>query len=209
MAAPLDLTGDRFGKLVALRKVRTKNGSAWVCRCDCGSEKMIAQGSLRQSNSTSCGCGPKGNERHGAYKSKLYGVWANMRQRCANPRHPSFVNYGARGIRVCAEWQRWESFRDWALANGYAPGLTLDREDNDGNYEPGNCRWATYTTQNRNFSRNRRTPSGEAWIAVAERNGVRGTVFWSRLNKGWPPEQAATWPLGKRRPRAQALGAAA
>lgn len=91
------------------------------------------------------------NITHGGSKTQLYGVWKGMRRRCSNPRATNFRYYGGRGIGVCAEWSAsWPAFRDWSLANGYALGLTLDRIDTDGPYSPGNCRWTTWSVQQRN-----------------------------------------------------------
>jgi len=87
---------------------------------------------------------------HGGSNTRLYYVWHTMRQRCSNPKVAKFADYGARGIRVCEEWQDFAAFRDWAQSAGYRQGLQIDREDNDGNYEPSNCRWVTAVVQRRN-----------------------------------------------------------
>ena len=89
-------------------------------------------------------------KKHGMSNTKLYWVWTSMRQRCNNSKHKRYSDYGGRGIAVCEEWNKYQSFYDWAMSNGYTAGLTLDREDNDGNYNPENCRFATYTEQNNN-----------------------------------------------------------
>jgi hypothetical protein len=133
----------------------------WLCRCDCGTEKMIARSSLRRPDghpaaSRSCGCELRRDAirqhrfSHGETGSRLWIIWRNMRARCQKPKHQKWKDYGGRGITVCDDWQTFEPFRDWALANGYEDHLTLDREENDGNYEPGNCRWATRKQQANN-----------------------------------------------------------
>ena len=131
---------------------------------------------------------------HGGRRTRLYGVWIAMRGRCHNPHTRSFPHYGARGIRVCPEWDKsFEAFRGWALANGYEQGLTIDRIDTGGNYEPGNCRWATKAQQNRNYSRNHlityngRTQCLTDWCAEFGIN--RGTAYY-RITHGWPLHEA-------------------
>lgn len=111
-------------------------------------------------------------ENH-AQSNKLYAVWSCMKQRCYNPKNKRWNRYGGRGIKICEEWKNsFESFREWALSHGYSEGLTIDRINNDGNYEPDNCRWATYKEQNNNYSGN----------DIIEYNGERHTVTqWAEL----------------------------
>jgi hypothetical protein len=93
--------------------------------------------------------------KHGCKGTKLYNVWCAMKERCSNPHHKSYKHYGAKGITVCEEWSKsFEKFKEWAESNGYAEGLTIDRKNSKGNYEPNNCRWVTTAEQNRNYSRN-------------------------------------------------------
>ena len=106
-------------------------------------------------------------KEHDPAKNKLYAVWNAMKQRCNNPKNKRYERYGGRGIKVCQEWSdSFDTFRDWALSNGYKEGLTIDRINNNGNYEPCNCRWATYREQNMNYSKN----------VYYEHNGERHTV---------------------------------
>jgi len=148
-----DITGKRYGKLVAIEfagLTKTKQ-ALWLCKCDCGNHSTVMIGNLTSGMSKSCGCGIvdrlritiKNNTKHGNSKTKLYRVWTNMKSRCLNSKSPDFKNYGGRGITICSEWTEYIPFRDWALANGYSEGLEIDREDNDGNYEPSNCRFVT------------------------------------------------------------------
>ena len=123
--------------------------------CESKVEKQTSNGA----RSKSCGCArekllSENHTIHGEGKGNpLYWVWTGLRARCNNPKNVGYRNYGGRGITVCNEWQNYTAFKKWADANGYHSGLTIDRIDNDGDYEPGNCRWADYNTQNRN-SRN-------------------------------------------------------
>ena len=128
----------------------------------------------------------RGNYKHGAYHRhpRLYSVWKTMRARCHNPKHPKFRIYGARGIAVCEEWRNDpNAFLDWALANGYKPGLQIDRLDNDCGYAPANCRWATAKEQARNTRRNRFLTIGGATLTVA---------VWAEL-KGINPKRIYNW----------------
>lgn len=151
----IDLTGMRFGKLIVVRRVdNDKQGNAsWLCKCDCGNEKPVRSNALRNGRTRSCGCllAQSSKKRmtqmltkHGYSGSKLYKVYYGMLRRCDNPKEKEYHNYGGRGITVCQEWrENVEQFIEWALNNGYKEGLQIDRKDNDGDYEPGNCRFIT------------------------------------------------------------------
>lgn len=171
MGKLIDITGKRFGKLVVLDLHPNRDGQGkptWLCQCDCGNKTLSAGSNLRVGLSTSCGCSrAESLTTHGASNgaSKLYQVWQGMKQRCSNPDHVGYRHYGGRGVIVCEEWGgSYEAFRDWANANGYAAGLTLDRENNDGDYEPSNCRWATWTVQNNNKRNSKRRAPNDATV---------------------------------------------
>lgn len=146
-----DISGIRFGKLVALNRVTGVSKSAWFCQCDCGGSKIVSLGNLTSGTTKSCGC-IRGIKvvRHGLSRHPLYSVWNDMKQRCLNKRYKNYKGYGGRGIKVCDEWIGVQGFHDWAIANGYEKGLSIDRIDVNGNYEPSNCRWVDSATQGNN-----------------------------------------------------------
>ena len=166
-----DLTGQRFGRLVAIKENgRTKQGQAmWLCQCDCGNTKTIASASLTGGLTVSCGCYGrektiKRNLKHGnAYrhnKTRLYEVWCAMIKRCENPNDNGYKYYGGRGISVANEWHDYSNFKEWAEKSGYDENAkrldcTIDRIDVDGNYEPSNCRWTDWKVQMNNTRRNK------------------------------------------------------
>lgn len=164
MSARLDLTGRRFGRLTVLGFSHVeKRSTRWFCQCDCGNEVVVIGDNLNRGNTTQCvECAQRaahGNARarkHGhasisvgtRIASRTYRSWSAMMARCYNPRHHKWKLYGGRGIRVC---DRWHDFANFLADMGERPtGTTIDRIDSNGNYELGNCRWATVTEQNRN-----------------------------------------------------------
>lgn len=145
--------GNKYGKLTVVERYfadKTHRGAEWICRCECGKEIVVRGYDLRKHHTVSCGCGKSTGHRrtHGEYKTRLYQIWQDMRNRCGRETATGYKYYGGRGISVCDEWQKsFETFRDWSLKNGYAENLTIDRINPDGNYEPSNCRWADWHTQ--------------------------------------------------------------
>jgi hypothetical protein len=161
---PFDLTGKRFGKLIALNSFRRENDKHyfWNCKCDCGKNVAVSSSRLIGGNTKSCGClsvefnrTRKPGKKHGLYLTKLYAIWVSMRQRCSNPKSQEYSSYGGRGITISPEWDDFKKFYDWAMSHGYKEGLSIDRIDNDGNYSTENCQWLT---RSENASKgNRRT----------------------------------------------------
>lgn len=161
-----DLRGLRVGRLRVLEQAVFGAGrTAWKCKCDCGNFTVVRAVHLTRKEvhlrTKSCGClRHEGSRRtHGDAGTPLYARWNAMKQRCHNPENRSYPSYGGRGIKVCRSWHRWESFKAWALANGYAPHLSLDRIDNEGDYKPSNCRWTTHKKQARNRRHLKLTPN--------------------------------------------------
>lgn len=203
-----DISGERFGRLVVEGFVGISNHRAalWRCQCDCGGSTVLPTGELNRKGMDSdgrvrvgvrsCGClqpdtAAETHTTHGMTGRPEYQAWADMIRRCENPDAVEFKRYGARGISVCAAWR--ESFECFIADMGQRPeGLTLDRIDNDGNYEPGNCRWAGKIVQQRNRRANRFLDfQGErvTLAEAAERSGLNKGTIRGRLRRGWPPHR--------------------
>lgn len=144
MTAAIDITGQRFGKLVAIRRDGTSKHrqALWLLHCDCGGFTHALVGELRFGKRKACSCG-RSRPTHGMHDTRLYSVWEGMESRCLRPSHVRFARYGGRGITICPEWLDFPAFAEWALQSGYADNLQIDRIDNGGNYEPANCRFVT------------------------------------------------------------------
>ena len=157
MSKLIDLTGQVFGRLTALEPVgKNKRGNyLWKCRCACGNFCVVSSYLLRNGKTRSCGClHDEGNfKTHGLCNTKTYRIWENIKKRCYNPNHEQYGDYGGRGIKMFEGWiSDFQAFYDYVskLENFGEKGYTLDRINNDGNYEPSNVKWSTRTEQNRN-----------------------------------------------------------
>lgn len=201
----INLEGQRFGRWLIGKQAGNRPGGAalWHAVCDCGTLGTPSGGDLRYGKTLSCGClssetNGANLRTHGGSKTRLHRIWKAMRSRCNNPALPNYAGYGGRGITICAEWDDFSIFRDWALANGYADNLSIDRKENDLGYEPNNCRWATAEVQSQNRRFVKRAPDGTPWAVIAKLNGIKVTLMHGRLHEGWPIEKAATLPIGSR-----------
>lgn len=205
MGSFVDLTGSKFHRWTVLcrSEIRKNNKVVWECKCECGNEGLVTSYELTKGRSKSCGCLTSDvmkkrmtthGDTGGGKTSRLFSIWKGMKQRASNPNTKMFKRYGGRGIVLCEEWKNdFAKFKEWALDNGYEDNLTIDRINNDGNYEPSNCRWADWVTQSRNKSDNtwitidKETKTLSEWCEISpnKRNTVRG-----RIQRGWDPKKA-------------------
>ena len=202
----IDVAGQRFGRLTVIKRNGKKyGGSAWLCKCDCGNEKTIALQHLKN-GTKSCGCLTKEiaqergyksrigdrTRKHGDFGTKLYNVWAGMKRRCNNGKALHYEDYGGRGIIVCDEWHDYLNFKEWSLNNGYEEGFSLDRIDVNGDYEPSNCRWATWVQQQNNRRHNLKfNYDGKEYTLrqLSNMTGIKYRTLLGRYQRGWTIEQ--------------------
>lgn len=200
-----DLTGQRFGRLTVIAKAedRPTGCSKWLCQCDCGNTSSVGNNALKSGHTKSCGClcrelASKASKTHGLSGSNTYMTWAGMKARCTNPNNTKYKDYGGRGITVCDRWLN--SFENFLEDMGECPeGLSLDRQNNNGNYEPENCRWATREEQLNNKRTNRfiefdgRSQTLAQW---SNELGVKRTTISERIDRRrWSIEKALTTPI--------------
>ena len=199
----VDLTGQKFGRLTVVRFDHKENGRKYyLCQCDCGNFKIVSNHSLKSGNTKSCGClhkeiliqRNKDNRVHHPENERLLRIWRAMLHRCYKETDEHYDYYGGRGIKVCDDWHNFETFQEWALANGYADNLTIDRLDGNKDYCPENCSWATMTVQNNHKSDTKwltykgKTQSLSDWCREL---GLDYFRIKARLNSlGWSVEDA-------------------
>lgn len=177
-----DLTGKKFGKLEVIGVHDTGSRKTYyVCQCDCGNIKVVRADALISGATKSCGCIKKehdkinltANHKHKMSGTRIYETWQDMKRRCYNKQNARYDRYGGRGITVCDEWlNNFQSFYDWAISNGYSDDLTIDRIDNDGNYEPSNCRWSNVKEQCNNRGSN---------INITIGNATKSLMCWCEI----------------------------
>lgn len=201
----VNISGQRFGRLVALGPTGRGNdgGILWHCRCDCGKETITIGAHLRSGHSTSCGCYQvemtvRRSTSHGMSHTREYDAWCSMNKRCANPNDSSYLDYGGRGITVYSEWQ--DDFQAFYDHVGPIPfeKATIDRIDNELGYFPGNVKWSTQKEQARNRRNNTmltydgKTQSMSAWV---EETGISKGAIQTRIKMGWSVEKTLTEPV--------------
>ena len=207
MPAKLDISGQRYGRLVAISPTGERRGGkiVWTCICDCGSTSLAVINHLRNGQRVSCGCAKtagnqikKKSAKHGHYVGNVptatYRIWSGMKSRCLNKNVPEYKNYGGRGIKVC---ERWMDFSNFLEDMGARPdGLSIDRVNNDGHYEPDNCRWATEIEQHNNRSDNTLLTYNGETLTISEwsrKLGINKHTLADRIRKSeWATEKVIT-----------------
>lgn len=199
------IIGNKYGRLTVVALSGKIGGhNVYRCLCECGGIAIARKDNLISGHTNSCGCLQLERASiHNKSSSKLFKVWAGIINRCENENARQYKDYGGRGISICKEWRtNFQAFYDWAIENGYAYGLTVDRIDNDGNYCPENCRIASREEQANNTRRNVLIEYNGQRNSIAQwarRTGINEATLWNRLRNGWSVEKALTAPVHKRR----------
>lgn len=194
--------GCTYNRLTVVGGIEKINNQKHIkCKCTCGNELIVKISNLTSSHTKSCGClqkewATKKCYKHGGSYKREYGIWKGMRRRCNSSNNPAYKYYGARGISVCKEWN--ESFEKFYNDMGKSNGMTLDRIDNNGNYEPCNCRWVERKTQMRNMRRNYLITFNDKTMPLCEWAEVIGVTYSAlrhRINRGWALDRALQTPM--------------
>lgn len=209
-----DIVGKKFNRLTVLsfdHKKPHPNPTKgyfyfYKCQCECGNITVVKRERLISLETKSCGCYGK-ELRHSLLATKrelnyrLYRIWCGMKQRCYNPNNERYIHYGNKGISICSEWlENYDNFYNWAINNGYSEKLSIDRIDNNSNYEPSNCRWtnaknqATNRTTTNFITYNNQTLSISEWSCKL---GINRYTLDSRIERGWSIEKAFNTPVRK------------
>ena len=194
-----DLTGKRFGHLTALKYdgCDGKN-SYWICRCDCGNITRVRISRLKNGGTRTCGCDLRINYKHHMCRTRIYNIWCGIKARCFTDNSPTYKRYGGRGITICDEWNKdFNLFYEWAVSHGYNDSLTIDRIDVNGNYEPSNCRWATYKEQANNRRKNNIIEidgSAKTLTEWSELYKIKPHTVMARIKRGWDAVDALSIP---------------
>lgn len=198
----VDLTGMKFGELTVSHSndERSSGSVVWTCMCDCGNVTNVISGNLIRGNTLSCGHLKGKSFTHNCSNTPEYETWSGMKERCTNPNNKSYHCYGGRGITVCERWLC--SFENFLSDMGFKPSSehSLDREDTNGNYEPGNCKWSTAYEQANNRRNNRIVyyNGKEYTIAqLAKEYHIYYETLRGRLDRGWSVERAVETPIGR------------
>lgn len=209
MGKLIDITGQKFGRLTALKRVKNdkQNCVCYLCKCDCGKEVIVRSSSLKNGNTQSCGCLQKQTAiitsknnftKHNLSNHRIYRIYRGIKNRCYNKNEKAFINYGGRGILICEEWRNnFENFYNWAINNGYDDNLTIDRIDVNGDYCPENCRWANRIQQANNKSNNTKIKYNNEEHTLAEWARILGYSYSTmrhRYYRNWDVEKMMQQP---------------
>lgn len=178
----------------------------YLCHCDCGNDKVILGASLRSGNTRSCGClstRKDGRNNFDVYHKqhpgdlrprdkRILSIWLGMRYRCNSKESKVYKDYGGRGIKICPQWDDFYEFQEWSLSHGYSAAKSIDRIDNDGDYSPENCRWATMKVQGQNRRNSRLYTYHGQTLTISEwsrRSGIGWNTLIDRIRRGLPPDE--------------------
>jgi hypothetical protein len=196
-----NLQGQRFGRLAVTGRAfpNYRGNAVWECACDCGNRAQVIGPHLTRGLIASCGCLRRERAlaavvKHGQSKTPVYNIWIKIRDRCQNVKNRDYRRYGGRGIKVCDRWQTFENF--YADMGHPPPGMTIERQDNDGPYSPDNCVWADRKTQRRNTSTNLMVQVEGALLPLAvacERLRLKRRAVYMRMRRGMSFSEAVSF----------------